>query len=218
MALLAWSFYVWCTNILTCKQKLLEAQIQYNTSKLSSRSLGLLCQCEIEAEEIVIEYTGTTIISVPTRQEYKFLCRLECVCKVHGSCNVCRLKRAQLLITSVCVCVSTYLTDLAAAKTTSNTELDTVSQRVSGVNESVIRLDSSLASHSGEVQETLDGMEKSLGDVRDRVAAFESHPPTIGEVCVCVCVCVHCVCSYEVKTKLLLCAFTVRSYTCMCTC
>lgn len=68
-------------------------------------------------------------------------------------------------------------------KAASNTRMDVMSHSLTVVNDSMHQLDTKLTSHSSEVKHTLDGVEKSLGDIRDRMAAFESHPSTIGEVC-----------------------------------
>ena len=91
------------------------------------------------------------------------------------------------------------------------------------VNDSVLQLTSHLQTHLGEVEERVGSVEESEDDLKKRVSAFESHPPTIGQVCrlssqsalvvwynlqsmymyVCIHVCrsihdiVHVVCTYK---------------------
>ena len=60
--------------------------------------------------------------------------------------------------------------------------MSNMTQRVSVVNDSVLRVAGDLKTHSGTVQEEMETVKDSLKDLLERVTAFESHPPTIGEV------------------------------------
>ena len=81
--------------------------------------------------------------------------------------------------TSVPNAISTGLT---VVETHLDSHADQMDQRVGGVNKSVILLAGCLDTHSSAMEETLDDVKKSVDDLQNRVAAFESHPPTIGEV------------------------------------
>ena len=77
-------------------------------------------------------------------------------------------------------------TGLSAAGSLSESEMSKMTQRVGGVNDSVLGLAGELKTHSGEVDKELHSVGDSVQDLQDRMAAFESHPPTIGEVGHCV--------------------------------
>lgn len=74
------------------------------------------------------------------------------------------------------------LTGLATAGDASDSLMSKMTERVSGVNSSLLSLTLKLDSHSHDVKQQLKTVEGSVGDLQERMTAFESHPPTIGEV------------------------------------
>ena len=74
------------------------------------------------------------------------------------------------------------LTGLATAGDTSDSLMSKMTERVSGVNSSLLSLTVKLDSHSHDVERQLKRVEGNVGDLQERMTAFESHPPTIGEV------------------------------------
>ena len=77
---------------------------------------------------------------------------------------------------------SPLLTGLATAGDTSDSLMSKMTERVSGVNSSLLSLTVKLDSHSHDVERQLKTVEGNVGDLQERMTAFESHPPTIGEV------------------------------------
>jgi methyl-accepting chemotaxis protein/Ca2+-binding EF-hand superfamily protein len=70
---------------------------------------------------------------------------------------------------------------ISDAKTSSKSDMDQMKQRLGGVNSSLLQVTSDLSSHSKEVHGKLGAVEGDVADLKQRMGAFESHPPTIGE-------------------------------------
>ena len=57
-----------------------------------------------------------------------------------------------------------------------------MTQRITNVNNSLVGLTGALHTHSGTVRDQLKTVEGNVEDLQEKMNAFESHPPTIGEV------------------------------------
>ena len=57
-----------------------------------------------------------------------------------------------------------------------------MTQRITNVNKSLVNLNGDLHTHSDTVDDQLKTVEGNVKDLHEKLNAFESHPPTIGEV------------------------------------
>ena len=86
--------------------------------------------------------------------------------------------------------MSLLATGVTAAEATSSALTELMQHQLSGVNSSLDQLASDMDTRSDAAEQSLNGVKKSVKDLESRVGAFESHPPTIGEVSS---TCVHCI-------------------------
>ena len=80
-----------------------------------------------------------------------------------------------------------FAAGLKAEETRSSSVMEQMEHNVTVVNSSVNQLASHVNTQSTAEEQSLNGIQKSVKDLQNRVDAFESHPPTIGEVgCICM--------------------------------
>ena len=87
-----------------------------------------------------------------------------------------------------CVALTPLMPGLQSEETKSTDGMEKLSSQMSRVNGSVTHLDGRVRDHSATMQGNLEEVKGDVSTLKIKVTAFESHPPTIGEVqCKCTC-------------------------------